>query len=186
MRCFVAIELDQALRGPLVRMLREKLPRTRDVRWCTEDQLHLTLKFLGDVRDEQIPAVCESIAAAAGEIEPFALCLAGLGCFPSARNPRVFWCGVEDAARGCARWLTVADALFEDLGFPPEQREFHPHVTLGRGKTAAGAGVIRRVLEEVAAPPAREMKVNEVVLFESRLSPQGARYLPQFRARLGE
>lgn len=185
MRCFVAIELAQSLRGPLVRILREELPRTRDARWCTEDQLHLTLKFLGDVRDEQIPAACHAIAAAAGEIASFTLRLAGLGCFPSARSPRVFWCGVEDPARGCARWLAIADPLFADLGFPPEQREFYPHVTLGRSKTARGAGVIRRALDEIAAPPAREMQVDELVLFESRLSPQGARYFPQLRARLG-
>ena len=186
MRCFVAIELDPALRQPLVKLLREQLPRTREVRWCSEQQLHVTLKFLGDVRDEQIPAICEAVAAAAGFVQPFALRLSGLGCFPSLRNPRVLWCGVEDATNGCARWLDLADPLFEELGFPRETRAFHPHVTLGRGKSPAGGNVIRRVLEEATAPSTPEMTVTQVVLFESRLLPTGARYIPQLAARLGQ
>jgi 2'-5' RNA ligase len=184
MRSFVAIELDPPLRGPLIRLLRERLPRTRDVRWCTEQQLHLTLKFLGEARDEQLSAVCDALAAAAADIEPFPLRLAGLGCFPAPRNPRVLWCGVEDEAGGCARWLAAADPLLEELGFPRETREFHPHITLGRSKSSAGAGVIRRVLEEATPPPPREMTVGEIVLFESRLSPRGAQYTPRFKARL--
>ncbi len=185
MRCFVAVELDRALRTPLVGLLRERLPRTRDVRWCTEQQLHVTLKFLGEVRDGQLPAVCDAVTAAARSVEPFALCLSGLGCFPSPRNPRVLWCGVEDTTGGCARWVERVDPLFEELGFPRETRAFHPHVTLGRSKGPGGAEVMRRVLEEISVAPGPEMTVGQVVLFESRLSPQGAQYTPQLKARLG-
>jgi len=185
MRCFVAVELDPELRRPLVRLLREQLPRTREVRWCSEQQLHVTLRFLGDVQDDQVPAVREAMTAAAELVEPFTLSLGGLGCFPSARNPRVLWYGVEDAARGCSRWLELADPLFEELGFPREARAFHPHVTLGRGKSPAGGDVMRRVLEKVAAPTTGEMTVRQVVLFESRLLPSGAQYVPRFAARLG-
>lgn len=166
-------------------MLREQLPRTRDVRWCTEQQLHLTLKFLGEVRDGQLPAVSAAVAQAAGQVEPFSLRLAALGCFPSPRNPRVLWVGVEDSSAGCARWVELAEPLFEPLGFPRETRAFHAHVTLGRSKGPAGSEVMRRVLDELAAPPPREMTVKEIVLFESRLDPRGARYTPQLRTRLG-
>lgn len=185
MRAFVAVELDRALRDPLVQLLREQLPRTRDVRWCTEQQLHVTLKFLGEVRDDQLSAVCDAITQAAERVEPFALRLMKLGCFPSPQNPRVLWCGTEDASSGCARWLKLADPLFEALGFPRETREFHPHVTLGRSRSRDGGSVMRRVLEDVSPPPPREMTVEEVVLFESRLDPRGAQYTPRLRARLG-
>jgi 2'-5' RNA ligase len=184
MRCFVAAELDAALRAPLVRLLRQDLPRTRAVRWCTEQQLHVTLKFLGEVRDGQLPAVCDAVTAAAQSIQPFQLRLSGLGCFPSARNPRVLWCGVEDATDGCARWLEQADPLFEALGFPRETRAFHPHVTLGRSRGPDGAEVMRRALSELAAPSTGNMTVEQVVLFESQLSPQGARYTPRLKAPL--
>ena len=185
MRCFVAVELEHALRRPLTRLLREQLPRTRDVRWCTEQQLHVTLKFLGEVSDSQLSAVCDAVTAAADFVEPFSLRLTGLGCFPSPRNPRVLWCGVEDQARGCARWVDLADPLFEDLGFPRETRQFHAHITLGRSKSPAGSDVMRRVLEDVPSPATPAMTVEEVVLFESRLAPGGAQYTPRFNARLG-
>ncbi|MFQ5805367.1 MAG: RNA 2',3'-cyclic phosphodiesterase [Phycisphaerae bacterium] len=186
MRCFVAVELDRALRAPLERVLREQLPRTREVRWCTEQQLHVTLKFLGEVRESQLAALCDAVAAAAARVEPFLLRLTALGCFPGPRNPRVLWCGIEDKADGCARWLEFADPLLERLGFPREARKFHPHVTLGRSKSSAAGDVMRRVLEEVTVPPTQDMTVDQVVLFESRLSPHGAQYTPQFTARLGQ
>ncbi len=166
-------------------MLSEELPRSRDVRWCNEQQLHVTLKFLGDARDEQVPGICEAISTASSFIEPFSLRLAGLGCFPSPANPRVLWCGLDDPESGCARWLDLADPLLEELGFPREGRAYHPHITLGRGKTPAGGKLIRGVLEKTAAPEAPAMTVAEVVLFESRLTPGGARYTPRFKARLG-
>jgi 2'-5' RNA ligase len=185
MRCFTAVELDPPLRAPLVRLLRERLPPTRDVRWCTEQQLHVTLKFLGEVQDGQLAAVCNAVAAAAKSVEPFSLALTGLGCFPTARNPRVLWCGVEDEAEGCARWLELADPLFERLGFAREMRQFHPHVTLGRSKGPGGSDVMRRVLEEISVPKTPAMTVEEIVLFESRLTPSGAQYTSRFKARLG-
>jgi 2'-5' RNA ligase len=185
MRCFVAVELDRALRAPLLDLLRQQLPRTRDVRWCTEQQLHVTLKFLGDVADGQLSAVCDAVEGAARSVAPFALHLSGLGCFPSPRSPRVLWCGVEDPAGGCARWLELADPLFEELGFSREARAFHPHVTLGRSKGPGGGEVMRRVLGQLAVPPTPEMTVGQVVLFESRLSPRGAQYTARLTAPLG-
>jgi 2'-5' RNA ligase len=185
MRCFVAVELDPALLNPLARLLREQLPRTRDVRWCTEQQLHVTLKFLGEVADGQVPKVCEAVATATAQIQPFTIRLAGLGCFPSPANARVCWCGIEDESGGCQRWLELADPLLAELGFQRESRAYHPHVTLGRSKGRGGSMVIREVLERVPAPPPNEMRVDQVVLLESRLSPSGARYYPVSRARLG-
>jgi 2'-5' RNA ligase len=186
MRTFVAIELDRALREPLVRLLREQLPRTRDVRWCTEQQLHLTLKFLGDVRDEQLAKVYDAVGQATRQVEPFTIRLAPLGCFPTPRSPRVLWCGIEDASRSCARWIELADPLFEALGFPRETRAFHPHITLGRSKNRDGGNVMRSVLDQLAPPPSRVMTVREVIVFESRLDPRGAQYTPHLHAPLGQ
>lgn len=185
MRCFVAVELADTLREPLVRLLRHELPATRDVRWCTPQQLHLTLKFLGEVGDNQLRQVSAAVSAAAEQVAPFSLKLGHLGCFPSARSPRVLWVGMEDPGGGCARWLAAAEKLFEPLGFARETRPFQPHVTLGRSRGPKGAELLRRVLAQPAGLPPREMTVREVVLFESRLDPRGARYLPQHRAPLG-
>lgn len=185
MRCFVAIELDQALRTLLFRLMRENLPATRDVSWCTEQQLHVTLKFLGDTPDEVISSVCSAVTAAANQIAPFKISLAGLGCFPNARSPRVLWCGVSDPAGGCAKWVDIADPLLVGAGFPPENRAFHPHITLGRSKTVGGGRLMSELLKSAPAPDAREMLVERVTVFESQLSPRGSRYIARFTARLG-
>ena len=185
MRCFVAVDLAPALRQPLLRLLRD-LPRSREVRWCSENQLHITLKFLGDVEDAHVPRVCEAVSTAAAKVQPFPIRLTGLGCFPSPRNPRVLWCGVEDPDCGCARWLELADPLFSDLGFDRETRAFTPHVTLGRSKGRGGGAVMQDVLDNATAPRPVEMTVEEVVLFESRLLPQGAQYTAVHTAKLGD
>jgi 2'-5' RNA ligase len=184
MRTFIAVELEPAVRTPLVKLLRS-LPADRDVRWCTEHQLHVTLKFLGDVRDADVPKVCEAAAAASRQVEPFTIRIRGLGCFPSPRSPRVLWCGVDDPAGGCKRWVELADPLLDALGFPPEQRAFTAHITLGRVRGPGGGGVFQRVLETAAPPQTPEMQATHVTVFESRLLPTGAVYKVVTTAALG-
>ena len=184
MRTFIAVELEPAVRTPVVKLLRS-LPADRDVRWCTEHQLHVTLKFLGDVRDADVPRVCEAAAAASRQVEPFTIRIRGLGCFPNPRSPRVLWCGVEDPAGGCKRWVELADPLFDELGFPPEQRGFTPHITLGRVRGPGGGRVFQRVLETAAPLLTPAMQAGQVTVFESRLLPTGAVYKVVATAPLG-
>jgi 2'-5' RNA ligase len=191
MRTFIAVELEPAVRAPVVKLLRG-LPADRDVRWCTEHQLHVTLKFLGDVREAggrdahpTLVDVCAAAAAASRQVEPFTIRIRGLGCFPSPHSPRVLWCGVDDPAGGCKRWVELADPLFTELGFPPEQRGFTPHITLGRVKGAGGGGVFQRVLEEAVPPLTPEMQATHVTVFESQLLPTGAVYKVVTTAALG-
>lgn len=188
MRCFVAIDLDYGMRAALTRRL-ARLPRG-DVRWATPEQLHVTLKFLGHVEPQRLPQVCDALRETTAELAPFVVRLGGLGCFPSAVMPRVLWCGVEDPEAGCRRWLEAAGPRFAELGFPTEERAFHPHVTLGRVRSQAGSRLVREVLDQAAGsepaasgPPA--LRVEQLVLFGSRLLAGGARYAPLFSARLG-
>ena len=143
------------------------------------------MKFLGQVADEQLPAVCDAVQAASSEIAPFSVRCAGLGCFPAPLNPRVLWCGLEDPAEGCARWVAAAEPRLADLGFKPEARAYTPHVTLARSKSRAGNSILRRILEDTAAPRCEELVVRQVVLFESRLDRSGACYVSMATTRLG-
>ncbi len=185
MRTFIAIELTPALRRPLLKLLQEVFPRHRDVRWCSENQLHVTLKFLGEVRPEQLPQVCEAARTASAQVQPFVLRIKGLGGFPNPRSPRVLWCGVEDPTGSCRRWVELAEPLFDELGFPPEGRAFTPHITLGRSRGPGGNGILRDIL--ATAPPleTEPMTVERVVVFESHLLPTGARYNPLATLALG-
>lgn len=184
MRCFVAIELSDDVKRPLLRLLDERLPRGRGVRWCSPQQLHLTLKFLGEVEQSQLTGVRRALDAASAQLPPFELTLATLGVFPQPERPRVFWVGVDDPAEGCGRWLAAADPLFAELGFASEQRAFTPHITLGRSKSPEGGKLMRSLLSSLPKPGSPTMTADHVVLFESRLRPSGAEYRPVHSAAL--
>ena len=185
MRCFVAIELEPALHGALARLLAESCSRDREVRWCTPNQLHLTLKFLGEIEDTLLPRICEVVGAISASASVFHVRLTRLGCFPSPRAPRVMWCGVDDPASGCRRWVEAADPRFAELGIPREERTFTPHITLGRSKAPGGARVMQRVLDVPVKLPDTPIEVRQVTVFESRLLPTGAQYRAVYTASLG-
>lgn len=189
MRTFIAIELAPLAKQRLIDLLAD-LPDSRDVRWVTPDQLHLTLKFLGEVPEDRFDEVRAAAAQASASIQPFEIRLAGLGGFPGRRNPRVLWVGVDDPAQRCRAWVQAADPLLANLGYEPEQRAYTPHITLGRSKSPAGGRLMTDVLERhAAAAPAGThapvTNVREVVIFESRLHPKGAQYFPLAHVPLG-
>ena len=183
MRCFIAIELAPDPHRALVKLL-QQLPRAAGVRWCTENQLHLTLKFLGEVAEDRLGDVFDAISHASAQIAPFDVRLARLGAFPNQRRPRVLWVGVDDPTWGCSHWLAQADPQFAALGFPAENRSYHPHITLGRGKDHAGSDRMRKLLDELEPPAPLGMTVERVVLFQSELAPSGARYTPLAKINL--
>lgn len=176
MRCFVAIEPDPAIRRKIARFIRERLPESRDARWCGEDQIHITLKFLGDVDEAQLTQVCDIVSQTAAELTPFELRVAGLGCFPPRGSPRVMWLGVDDPGGHCAKWVAAADGRLAELGFEPQRRAFTPHITLGRTRNRAGGTLVAIAVETLDGPPPMTFRVQSVTLFESELTPRGARY----------
>ena len=157
----------------------------RDVRWVADENVHVTLQFLGAVPEARVADVEGAVRAAAATGRPISLEVAGAGGFPSARRPRVIWLGLagEIAALG----VVVADlgARLAPLGFPPEERAFAPHLTLGRSRDPRGApGLAPALTTAVAAEPI-PWRVADLVLFESHLSPRGPRYEAILRAPLG-
>lgn len=175
MRCFVAIELTPELRRALVEMI-GRSARTGDaVRWCRGDQLHLTLRFLGELSDGAVERARTIVGEVSASRPPFELSLGGLGCFPPRGPGRVLWCGVEDASGGCAGWVRAAEPRWRELDVPPEER-FSAHVTLARAKSPAGGARIREVTVGAVGPERARMRVEAVTLLESRLESGGARY----------
>ena len=122
MRAFIAIELDQAARAALVRVLDAEQTRSRGLRWVAPHQLHVTLKFLGDIDESRLPEIERIMCAASAAVAPFRLMLGRVGCFPSTRDPRVLWIAADDPHGNCARWLAPADEGLIALGIEPERR----------------------------------------------------------------
>ena len=152
------------------------------MRWTPAHNVHLTLRFLGDTDDGQLPALREALDHIADESGVFELSLAAVGAFPNARRPRVIWVGVDETGLELSRLQKKVERAARDHGWEREARSFTPHLTLGRVRPqerAADDGW------KVAAPAMR-FQVRELVLFESRLKPTGAEYLPLHRAEFGD
>jgi len=176
-RCFVAIELPDAVRAALgVAQGRLRAAASQaDVRWVDPSAMHLTLQFLGAVPDERVESVGRALAAAVGPHAPIPLACVGLGVFPGPARPRVFWAGVTGGLGALGRLVLAIGQEMEPVGFPPERRPFAAHVTLGRARSSRGASRLVSALADTSAAFGA-WTVTEAVLFRSHLRPTGARY----------
>ena len=169
-RTFVAVFPPPEVRETLVRAAR-KLPVGGEVRWVRPANVHLTLKFLGDVAEADLSRVAEVLEEIRGRHEPFEVALCGFGAFPSGRRARIFWAGIgEGSERLRALARDVEDSL-EPLGFEREARPYTPHLTLGR---ARGRPASLDAVE--ASAPGPHFRVRRIELMKSVLDSGGADY----------
>jgi 2'-5' RNA ligase len=189
MRAFIAVEIEEAVRRRAAQISRALAaafdPRghSRAIAWVPPQNLHLTLKFLGEIDEGVLERVKERLAAPFAT-PPFEVGFSGLGTFPPAGPPRVIWLGVSAGAGAVSDVARDVEARLSDLGFPREARGFHAHLTLGRVKGPVGARV-REAMASVGVADAGRCLVDRVTLFESRLSPSGASYSVLAAPRLG-
>ena len=176
MRLFIALNINKKERARVIRAARPLREEDLPVRWVDEDDLHLTLKFLGEVRRDRVPAIEEAMARVGESTAPFSMMLGGFGAFPTIRRPRVLWLGV-DASPALRCLKQDLEWGLTDCGFEAETRAFHPHMTLGRVDAKDGAGAFRGLDARVAALDfTAEIPVRSVDLMRSVLSREGARY----------
>jgi 2'-5' RNA ligase len=216
-RTFIAIELPRELRVRVIEhidRLRRDVPDVR-ASWLREGNLHLTLKFLGNVSVTRIADVSDAITRAVSDCTPFALTVGGCGVFPPRGRPNVLWIGVlpsrrstdDGSYRGFSqhpipntqnpefprhRTPDTRDPLFllysaiEDAcataGFPPEQRAFHPHLTIARLRKA-GERRLAQAHQSLGFAP-DTFSVSEVVVFKSELLREGSKHTPISRHAL--
>ena len=180
-RTFVAIELSAAIRSELTRveeMLKEKIA-TPHLRWVDPANVHLTLKFLGNVPIDRIQEITAALKEACAGLSPFIIHVSGLGCFPNTNNPRVVWVGVQEETGRLKGLQERIEGRLATLGFKPEGQPFRPHLTLGRVKKEAHGGARRIVGGIVSATSVGhlgQMEVGEISLMKSVLLPSGAQY----------
>ena len=178
MRLFVALELGQDARKLLADCQRRLAAVDRHVRWVRPEQIHLTLKFLGEVPDERVPAVARALDPL-GQSGPVTFVMDGAGWFGSARAPRVVWVGIRWPNPALAALQKNCETRLAELGFPPEGRPFHPHLTLGRVREGRGGPEVVPAVDALQAQGVGplEQTAAEVILFESRLHRDGAQYI---------
>lgn len=183
-RSFIAIEIAADVRQRLAE-LQEELAKDlagRAVRWVEPGNIHLTLKFLGDTEIGTIGRIESCLEEIAAGFEPFGVQLGKLGCFPNPRRPRVIWVGVEGDIDPLLLLQQEVEQGLSELGWPADERRFHPHLTLGRVKDFRG--VVEARFPWGRQPVTGQQQVSEVCLIESDLQPTGAVYTVLKRACL--
>jgi RNA 2',3'-cyclic 3'-phosphodiesterase len=189
MRAFIAVEIDEAVRRRAAQLSRAMAAALeggggrRSVAWTAPQNLHLTLRFLGEIDAATAEAVTGRLAPPF-DAPAFEIGLSGLGTFPPAGPPRVIWLGVSGGAKALSDVAREVDARLAGLGLPKEERGFHAHLTLGRVKSPV-SGRLRDAIAAAGAADAGRCLVDHVTLFESRLSPAGATYSVIATSRLG-
>jgi 2'-5' RNA ligase len=187
MRLFVALDIDDDIRGRIARFLDDVRGFAPDARWVRPESLHVTLKFIGEKPEGDVAKISralEAIAADAIEIQ-----FRGYGFFPSARAPRVFWVGIEEDGSKLTSLAATVDQALAQLDVPKEKHAFNVHLTLARGGGGSGSPRKQRgdvpnrnfehLQEKLAAPPSPEfgtMTAREFFLYQSQLSPGGSKY----------
>lgn len=192
-RTFVAVELGASLRQALAQVqagLRSRLEKAAGsgvrIQWVRPDSIHLTLKFLGDIPEERVPEIHSTLGRMAARHTRFTLDVEGLGMFPDARAPRVLWIGLVDHGGALQRLAADVEAALDAIGFAPEPRPFHPHLTLARikerSREAGRALSAGGMLAHEAKPGS--LAVEAVSLMQSELRPSGAVYTELHRVPL--
>jgi len=183
MRAFIAIDLEPGIKAALQSLVQDLRSARADIRWVGAEGMHVTLKFLGPIDDDQSVRVQEVLKEVAGRHHAFPLRLEGTGAFPGERSPRVLWAGFA-ASPELEALQKELDAALEAEGFERENRAFTPHLTLGRVK---GSDRVPKAMAELAKHREASfgaMTVRKVALFESLLRPEGAEYRIVFEAGL--
>lgn len=185
MRAFIAIALPPQVEAHLAGLEDKLKARPLKVRWVKPANVHLTLKFLGEIETDAVDAAVAAMALAAGTFSPIKLSVQGLGVFPGFRNPRVLWTGLGGQTDLLAQLHRKLDSALAEKGFKAETRPFKAHLTLGRFKGRASSSALLEAVQQTGRFEAVPFEAADIILFKSDLRPQGAVYTPLQRCSLG-
>ena len=184
LRSFIAIEIPAEIQNAIadnIASLKKILPKPL-IRWVAPQNVHLTLKFLGDGSPANLQRLAGSLQVEAVSHEMFSMSIGGLGAFPTQRRARVIWIGLE-APPALAALQHALDSATAQLGFPREERPFSPHLTVGRvAQTASASDLqhIRSALESTKVGILGTVHVQAIHIFKSDLQPGGSVYTPLY------
>jgi RNA 2',3'-cyclic 3'-phosphodiesterase len=174
MRCFIAVDIPADIKSAINGLIRKDGP-AGGLRWVPECNMHLTLKFLGDVSDDRAAAIVQKLRDVVSLHSPFPARIEGTGAFPNIKRPNVLWVGFERAAPLKALFLDMEAGLAE-LGIEKENRPFSPHLTIGRVRDLKGIDPAIRELSTYKETFFGTIDVHEILLMKSILKPEGAEY----------
>jgi 2'-5' RNA ligase len=176
LRAFIAVDLSESVRSSLCQV-QEVLKQQRfRVKWVRPANIHLTLKFLGNIGVADVEKIAGAMALAAKDCSAGSLVAKGIGVFPDTRRPRVIWAGLSGQLEMLQDIQRSLDGHLADLGFPKESRGFKAHLTLGRVKGKINSDRLKVAMSELEGFESKPFDVNRIILFKSELRQSGAVY----------
>lgn len=175
MRSFISIDIDRAAREQIAGAMEFLKSSQADVRWVSPVNLHVTLKFLGEIRENFLLEIKDSLSLLASRQKGFVVRLYGIGVFPTEMKPRIIWVGMDESSR-LKNLQEEVEASMASLGFEKEKREFSPHLTIGRVKSLKGKDLLIERIETLKNRYFGNIEVNNFSLMKSVLKPAGAQY----------
>lgn len=179
MRAFIAIELPQDIKTYLARIQDRLKTAGADVKWVEPKNIHLTLKFLGEIEEEKLNQICAIIKKIASCGNSFDMQISSVGAFPKISYPRVIWIGIEKGSEQIKEIAQNLENSLLSLGFQKENRPFSSHVTIGRLRSSLNKAKLIQALTELVGNSSAnnpEFTVTKLTLFKSTLTPKGPIY----------
>ncbi|MBU1007356.1 MAG: RNA 2',3'-cyclic phosphodiesterase [Candidatus Omnitrophica bacterium] len=183
-RAFIAIDLDLAHKQKISGLISDLKQANADVKWANEGQLHITLKFLGNIGDIELEQVSGIIKDIAINTKTFAISLSGISVFPDTHRPNVVWVGIDKGADILKFLVDKIGSRLESAGLKKEKREFRAHLTLGRAKSLKNINYLTELIKKTDFRPTDKIEIKNIILFQSTLTPKGAVHTPLAKFKL--
>lgn len=180
LRAFIAIEVQQSIQEAIFKLtskLRRDYP-TPGIRWVSINNIHLTLKFLGEVPSQKLDILIQSLDFEIKQLEPFSIPFSETGVFPNVRRPRIIWIGLKYLPE-LVNLISIIESSSSKLGHPKEERPFSPHITLGRIGESFPVALHQKLLPELSVVDITSIDpvlINSIKVFKSDLKPKGPEY----------
>lgn len=175
LRCFIAVAIPAPLKQVLAEAAEGLKEFRADVRWVPMKNVHLTLKFLGATEESLVPRISRVLSERLSSYSPFYIKITGVGCFPDMIRPRVIWVGIEESEK-LKDLASDVETEMVKIGYESEDRDFSPHLTIGRVRSRKGIPDMVKSLGKLGAASFGSMEIEKVALMKSELRPAGAEY----------
>jgi len=173
LRCFIAIEIPETIKKSIAAII-DNLKKS-DVKWVSEENIHITLQFLGETEESLIPDIKGALYKILAPYSHFYIKIADVGCFPSGKRPRIIWVGIKESQSLINLYKGVSNEMVK-FGYQTEERGFTPHVTIGRVKSNRNMRELLSRLDELKVTDFPDFEVQDIKLMKSELKPSGAKY----------
>lgn len=183
-RAFIAIPLDLKIQQAIERIQNHLKKTNSEVKWVKPENIHITLKFLGDIDLRQINSVKEVLANLTQNTKRFTIELTRLGAFPNIDRPRTLWVGLKDSKQRLNQFSMSLEKALGKIRFQAYEKSFSPHITIGRIRSSENIKALSRSILEYHVPEGLSQTTSNITLYKSTLNSEGPAYEPLYQIKL--